>query len=166
MAGPTGVRDIRQEGTTVELRKAWKSKGWNAEFGEGQVCYGATKSEAREFAYRTMEEMVSGDYRPVVLIHGNLTGVAWRAPAGWSSSISADDSDGRLEFGCIGSGPEKTRAEMERTLRRHMAQYATVTGSDLTDHSAFILNDEDRTDYLRWLGWQRAVRAAMDNGAS
>lgn len=147
----------------MELRKAWRGKNWEATFGEYQVVVAPTKTEAREHAYRTMETMVSGDYRARVLIYRNLTAVVWRQPSGWAYSIASDDADGRVHFGCS-SHSDADADDTERQARRHMAQWATTAGAELTDHRAFIVDDEDRAEYVRWLAWQRAVREAMEQG--
>jgi hypothetical protein len=152
----------------VELRKAWRGKEWTAEFGGYHSVTAASKTEARELAYKTMEEMVAADYRMRVLTYRNLVAMIWRQPAGWHYSIvKADEAEnGVLKPGGGCSADWRTIDDVERDVRRHMAQWATASGDDGTfsDHSAFILNDEDRGEYLRWLGWQRAVRAALDAG--
>jgi hypothetical protein len=148
----------------VDIRKAWKGKEWTATFGGYHMVTAPTKAKARELAYKTMEEMVSGDYRARVLLYGNQTAVMYREPAGWVYSISPEDGDGRVAFGSSCHTSQTNGDEVERNVRSHMAQTASVTGTGLTDHSAFILNDEDREEYQRWLRWQRAVRAALDAG--
>lgn len=148
----------------MELRKVWKGKDWIATFGGYHSVQAPSKVEARELAYRTMEAMIDQDYRPRVLIYGNQTGVAWRTPTGWCYGISSDDADGRVSYPCTASGDWKTADDVERNMRSHMAQTATVAGTALEDHSAFILHDDDRADYLRWLQWQRSVREALDKG--
>src|SRR5688572_3945749 len=130
----------------MRLEKQWRGKGWNAIFGEYQVCYGATKSEARDFAYRTMETMVSGSYRPRVLIYRNMTAVIWREPAGLAYSISDDDSDGRVPHGSSCHTGELDIDVIERNVRADMAQRATNPADPTSDHGAFILHDGDRED--------------------
>lgn len=153
----------------MEIEKAWCSKDWVARFGGYQLVTAPSKAAARELAYQTMEQMVSGDYRARVLIYRNLTAVVWRQPDGWAYSIATDDADGRVAFACS-SHSSADGDETERQARSHMAQWATSEGPELTDHSAFILDDGDRAEYVRWLAWQRAVREAlalgMDNEAA
>jgi hypothetical protein len=151
----------------VDIRKAWKGKEWTAEFGGYHSVTAATKTEARELAYKTMEEMVAADYRMRVLTYGELVAMIWRQPAGYHYSIvkAGEAENGVLKPGGGCSADWKTIDDVERDVRRHMAQWASsLVGEEITDHSAFIVNDEDRGEYLRWLNWQRAVRAALDAG--
>lgn len=148
----------------MKIEKQWRGKNWTATFGNYDMVTAPTKNEARELAISTMEQMVSGSYRPRVLIYGNQTAVIWREPQGLCYSISESDADGVVEFGCSCHTGETDINVIERNVRQDMAQRATNVADPASDHSAFIVNDEDREEYRRWLTWQRAVRAALDAG--
>lgn len=93
----------------------------------GMAGSGATVKLAKQDAARKIEAVLSGYYTPYMMRAGDLLGVMWREPNGYSYKIIRPDTKAGQVFGnslCIGSTEADTREAMASHMAQNIGSYA------------------------------------------
>ncbi len=125
---------------------------------------GATVKLAKQDAARKIEAVLSGYYTPYMVRAGELIGIMWREPSGYSYKIIRPDTESGQVFGnSLASGT--TEADCRCSMANHMAQnIGSYKG--LEKHlTASAMRELD--GYYAWQERYRKARAAgySDNDA-
>jgi hypothetical protein len=138
-----------------------------------RTWYGKTAKEAEAAREADIAQACQERHDPIVLSNQEDTWIGWfQFPHGWSyDRIRTREKDGRHHI--YGSGQYKTRAECERTMRRHVAQcsYKIGDGPDfpvLDDAMEFLrsstVDPYDVASHLIDIAWQRGAKMAKAKG--
>lgn len=132
----------------------------------GVEATGRNVTEAKREAGKRIEQMIAGDYAPVLLSHRGQAILVYRTPeSGWSSVIVCDDAglrEGRLS----GSSLRDDRREALRSAAEHLAQL-TWQPEDGTSAPQFLIERGDKhsaDDFRRWAEFQLRYREAIAKG--
>jgi hypothetical protein len=121
----------------------------------------ATEREARAKVLELAEAACTGSYTPVIVQAGGLVGLGWREPLGWAYSIVRD---GASKIGCSSYG-DKTREEVERRIRSHMAQNLLRLDSDPAHTGEEVIRDaRDLESHRGYVRWQYSFRRLSASG--
>ena len=119
---------------------------------------GRTVKEAKQDAARKIEAFLALNHQPKTVSWNGTTFIAWNTPQGIVSSYLHADSIG-LSGTC-----HHASADMDKVLqdaRLNLAQNSADVSSDIIPE--IIRNDVYAvTEFVSWLGFQRAYRNARD----
>jgi hypothetical protein len=118
---------------------------------------GETLKEARTNAEEKVRRAMSLDYQPRIFIERDCAGLVWNTPHGPCGALF-DMSTGKI--GCVTMHSISDIHEAETSMRMHLAMLtanidAGAIPSIIADRPALV------RDFLSWIGFQRAYRAAQ-----
>lgn len=130
----------------------------------GMQASGRNLTEAKRAAGAKIADILS-DMAPRLVAHPDKMQLAviFRNPSGdWSYRRMDRPEHARMDLGCT-CGGFSTAADAERAARKHMAQCAYIYGGD--NGAAWVENQEDMVEHLRWVKWQDRHADARAAGA-
>lgn len=128
----------------------------------GMEGKGPTLREAKADAMRKIEQALGHDYTPAIFAAGDYRTIVWRTPFGVrTSTLRAEEPNGLVR--CCGmTGVDAFERECD-AMALHVAQLAANVESQ--EIPACIAGKPSLVnDYLSWIGFQRAFRAATKAG--
>jgi hypothetical protein len=88
-----------------------------------------------------------------------VTFIGWREVEGWQYGRLAEPGENSVSgIRCMCSLSSYSRADCERSMRNHLAQYVT-TPDDTDVPEGTILNADDAKEHRRWLELNKRARS-------
>ena len=123
----------------------------------GMEGKGPTLREAKADAMRKIEKALTWDYRPALFTAGEHQTIVWRTPFGVMTSTLASGHNGDIQINGM-SGSDRFEHECD-AMALHVAKLAANIEAP-TIPSCIASRPGLVSDYLYWIGFQRAFAAA------
>lgn len=133
----------------------------------GVEATGRTVTEAKQSAARRIERYAETGPAPEIIVAGEYAALLWRDLAyGWEYRLIATPSHGLESGRLFGGGSHDSKADTERTCRRHLADCATDWRTCFTADDVHPVCEEqrDRKEIASNCAWQRRYHAYKARG--